>query len=147
MISADKSARPRAGDSYHKRSPQRRPDRQKQNPFYDQAKMLADTMWEDAMSLSDILAPDSPADQEPLDDSDAWMVLESAATIMSPHFWDDPAALEDLLQLRQKFAPHMVDPALKVRVGYLKKVQKNTPDVTITPANEKFAEQMRRLKQ
>jgi hypothetical protein len=125
-------------------------DRRAQKPSYDpiakRAKMLSDIVWEKAMKIAAVLAPEHPLDQEPLSDHESWMLLEAVAVGLSPSAWDDPQALTDLYQLRKMFLPGAADETLKIRAAQLKREQAALPDPTISPASPDFARRMERLK-
>lgn len=139
VIYADRSGMPRRESS-------RRAARQTYDPMAHRAKLLSDLLWERAKKLASILAPDEPADQEPLDDFEAWMILEHAAVAISPMTWDDPDALTDLFRLRRLFAPDLASESLKLRAAQVRKERAMLPDPSITPQSPEWEERIRRLK-
>ena len=115
------------------------------NPLAEETKLVADRMWEDAMALSKVLAPDVPADAEPMDDFDVWWLLEEVAVDLSPMVWDDPAAIEDLIRLRRQFAPEMDSTPLRTVATLRRREKAMLPDPAVTPQSEEWAAKQKRL--
>lgn len=93
-----------------------RTTKRKPSPVYDplkvRAKALSDQLWERAMEIARVLAPDVPVDHVELDERQQWILLERVALNLSPFVWDDPDAIRDLYMLRKKFIPKAADPSL-----------------------------------
>ena len=115
------------------------------NPLEDLSTALSYRVWEAAKIIADQLAPDEPADMEPLDDHDQWMLLETVASKLSPQAWDDPNAITALYNFRKKFAPVLAHPRLQTWAQLKKKEQGMLPDPEITPDSEDFEKMKRRL--
>jgi hypothetical protein len=115
------------------------------DPMKTQAKLLADRMWEDAKKIANVLAPDSPTDQQELDPKDQWMVLELVASSVSPLYWDKPEAIRDLYRLRKMFVPNANSDYLKIVAQKVAKQTKSLPDPNITPESPEFDKARRRL--
>ena len=105
------------------------------DPIKQRAKMVADLLWERAMEIANILAPDVPADHEVLPDDIQWEILEKAASSLSPAAWDDPDAILDLYRLRKKFYPELAYPWLVDHARRMRSVQRATPKSEETPQN------------
>lgn len=113
---------------------QRRGQRPQSTPLYEDAKRMADLMWEDAQRLAEAFAPEVPSDAEPLDEEMQFNILMTAAVEFSPGYWDDPDALEDLFRLKKKFMG--VEDAELREFAKVAKVQRtNMPDPRMTPAH------------
>lgn len=123
---------------------QRRAERPGPNPLYEQAKQLGDALYEDAKKLADILAPDHPVDTEELDPFDQYQILEHAAVLFSPGYWDDPDALEDLFRLRKRFTGRETQ-ELKEFAKVARARRKRMPDIDVTPENPEFQKMMRKV--
>lgn len=115
------------------------------DPINERADILADLLWERARRIADVLAPEVPYDQEPMDDEDVWLLLETVALNLSPAVWDNPNAIEDLIRLRKKFAPQLIRPELTEIAKYRRKTERLIPDPKVTPQSEEFAKMMRRI--
>lgn len=116
----------------------------RQRDLYDEAKRLADVMWEDARKLADALAPEIPTDAEELPALDQLILLETVATELSPHYWDNPDAVEALYRLKREVRG--VDlPYLKDIAKQQRQMKRNLPDPAISPANPEFERQAARL--
>lgn len=123
---------------------ERRASKPGSEPLRDRAKFLADVLYERAKNLAETLAPEVPADAEPLDPYDQWNILEAAAAAFSPAYWDEPEALDDLYKLRKQFMG-VDDEQLKALAKEAKQRKRFTPDLSITPASPEFAKQARRM--
>lgn len=115
------------------------------DPIKERAKIVADRLWEKAVELANILAPDVPADHEQLPDEYQWMILERVAQSLSPQSWDDPDAILDLYRLRRKFAPMVAYEWLKDIAAEKRKLKRAMPRADITPENPEYDAIMRRL--
>lgn len=109
------------------------------------AKSIADLAWEKARVLVELIAPEVPVDQEPLDDHMSWHILEDAALSVSPETWDNPEALKDLIALRKRFAPQLHDENLAILAKAREKEARARWDPSITPASDKFEAMAKRL--
>lgn len=127
------------------RSEKRRQRPPAYDPLKDRAKEVADILWERAMAIAKVLAPDVPNDVEEIDPFDQWLLLETVASKLSPAYWDSPAAITDLYKLRQQFAPHLAQDWLPAAAKFRKQEQAGLPDPAITPENPEFAKNQRRL--
>lgn len=115
------------------------------NPMEELSTALEYRVWEASKIIADQLAPDEPADMEPLEDHDQWMLLEHVALNLSPQAWDDPNAINALYDLRKRFAPALATPDLKV-LAHLKKTEKGLlPDPSVTPESPEWTKQKNRL--
>lgn len=114
------------------------------DPLYDRAKHVADILFERAMNLAKVFAPEVPADTEQLDEYDQWNILEATAAAFSPGYWDDPDALDDLYRLRKQFMG-VEDPQLKALSKVAKVKRRYMPDPSITPENPEFERMKRRM--
>lgn len=136
------------GQSGRGKRPQsrKRAKRTQYDPINDRAKLVADTMYERAKLIANAIAPDVPADSEPLDDFQTWMILESVAMNLSPVAWDEPDAIADLIRLRKQFGGGMLDTE---RLKAFKRLQETDarmiPDPDITPQSPEWKEQQKRL--
>lgn len=112
--------------------------KRKPKPTYDpikqRAKMVSDELWERAMEIAKVLAPDTPADHEKLPEQMQWAILETVATNLSPYSWDDPEAIRDLYMLRKKFYPQGADPALMEFANRKRRFDRLVPGPEQTPA-------------
>lgn len=126
-------------------TPQRRAPKPSYDPLKERAKLVADQLWERAVAVAKVLAPDVPADQEPLPEWDQWMVLERVAMQLSPAAWNDANAIEDLFKLRKLFAPQMAEEWMPIAAKYRRKEQAGLPDPAVSPASPEFEKNMRRL--
>lgn len=118
----------------------------KHDPIHDRQKLLGDLMFEKIKALAEVLEPEVPSDSEPLDDVQVHLILETAAVNLSPHAWDDPAAIEDLIRLRKKFAPGVLETDTLKAVKRLAETDKRmVPDPSITPQSPEWKEQQKRL--
>lgn len=118
----------------------------KYDPIYDGAKALADQIYADAKALADELAPETPTDSEAIDERTQYAILERVAIRLSPEFWDDPDAIEDLFRLRGKFAPQAQRDYLKTIASAVRKSRNALPDVGITPADPRYEPMLERMK-
>lgn len=114
------------------------------DPLYDRSKFVADVLWERAVELARVMAPEVPADSEALPEYDQWQILEAAAAAFSPGYWDDPEALEDLYRYRKQYLG-TEDEQLKALAGVAKERAKALPDPSITPQNPEFERIAKRL--
>ncbi|MFW6174357.1 MAG: hypothetical protein ACOC5K_01080 [Chloroflexota bacterium] len=109
------------------------------NPIYERAKLLADTLYERAKKLAEAMAPEHPADTEALPEYDQFMILQQAALHLTPEWWDNPDALEDLYRFRQKFLG-IEDKGLKEIAKQLRKEREKLPNPRITPQSPEWDE-------
>lgn len=114
------------------------------NPLYERAKMLADELWERAQRMAEALAPEIPADTEPLDEWDQWQILQATALSFSPGYWDDPDALEDLYRLKLQFTGRD-DRELQALAKLAKAKREALPPPEMTPRNPKWAETIEKV--
>ncbi len=121
----------------------RRAERSDYNPLRELSKMVADVMWERAKVVAEAMAPEMPADAEPLDEVEQYEILERVALELSPVYWDNPDAIKDLYEFRKKFTGQD-DQMLKMAYEQVSKLEKKLPDPTITPANPEYEKMMRR---
>lgn len=128
-----------------RRTGQTRRQRSAYDPLRENAKLIADTMWERAMEIAKIFAPDIPTDAEELPEEMQWLILEVTAMNLSPESWDDPAAIQDLHRLRKQFAPSVPGDDLPVLARYKQRERELRPDPSISPQNPAFEEKARRL--
>lgn len=115
------------------------------NPLLEDAKFLADLLWEDAKKFRGVMEGSAPNDMMELSEHDIWLILENLATSLPPAEWNDEHALTDLFDLRKKFT-EMVHPELRVLAQQARRVNRLIPDVGITPLNPEFEAMQRRLK-
>lgn len=106
--------------------------------------MLADIMWERAVKLAETIAPEVPTDAEPLDEYEQYLILERTSLLLSPGYWEDPDALDDLYRLRKKYQ-EFDDENLKQRARQARSMKESLPDPAISPANPEFEKRMRKL--
>lgn len=125
----------------------RRSSREAYDPIMERARMVANELWERAVNISEVLAPDEPTDQEELPSREQWMLLETVAVNLSPNAWDDPDAVMDLYQLRRAFDPARDHEPLKQMSMAQRRLRKMLPDPKVSPANPEFATHQRRLKE
>lgn len=124
----------------------RRPKRPAFDPLREQAKLVADELWERAKKIAKVLAPEVPTDMEPMEDSDMWLFLETFALRMAPEFWEDPEMINDLYRLRGQFAPRVPREHLKEIERAVRVSQRALPDVEISPASPEYDDMMNRMK-
>lgn len=122
----------------------------KWDPLTERVRLVANEVWERSTQLLNVLAPERPADAEELDPLQQWQLLESAAMVLPPVYWDRPDALEDLIRLRTRFVPEpyrslMGTDQLKAVKRLRERQAKDLPDPAISPANPEFEEKVRRL--
>ncbi|GIV04052.1 MAG: hypothetical protein KatS3mg015_2882 [Fimbriimonadales bacterium] len=103
------------------------------DPIKQRAKMVSDLLWERAVEVAKILAPDIPADHEVLPDDMQWQILERVASSLSPAAWDDPNAILDLYRLRKKFYPELAYPWLVDHARRVRSAQRVIPKPEETP--------------
>lgn len=125
----------------------RRPKTRAKRPSYDpietRAKWLADALWESAMKIANVLAPQNPVGQQELPPFDQWVLLETVAMNLSPGYWDEPSAIEDLYKLRTQFLPPKEKwEWLQVLARERVKESKGLPDPSITPQNPEFRKRL-----
>ena len=120
-----------------KQPAKRKRDPQAYDPLHEGATIVGAHMYEGALQLSRILAPDHPADAEELPDDVQWEILELTAFEVTPHTWEDPNAIEDLIRLRKKFAPRSAASSEYLKpVAKLRRTEKrNLPDLNVTMAS------------
>lgn len=104
--------------------------------------MLADILWEKAMKLADVIAPEHPLGTLQMEPAEQWQFLEAVAMELSPTYWDDPDAIKSLYDLRKRFAPQLATPALAKLAQAQAKIQQVAPDLAVTPENPKFDRKM-----
>lgn len=123
----------------------RRQDRGRYDPIAEGAAMLANRAWEAAGRIAAALAPEVPMDMEPMDPHDSWLLLEAVAVGLPVEHWDDPAALNDLYDLRKKFMPDLASDRIKALAKLAETNRRLLPDPNVTPENPLFAKQKARL--
>lgn len=119
--------------------------RPRYNPIRERAKVVADELFERAMKVAQWSSPDAPDDQEALPDDQLWGFLELVAVELSPAYWDDPDALDELYRLRGEFAPDAPRDDLPPLAKAARVAQRNRPDVSITPANPDYERMVQRV--
>lgn len=110
-----------------------------ENPIYNRAKILADIIYERAKNLAEALAPEHPADTEEIPEIDQFLILQRAAVYLTPEWWDNPDALEDLYKLRKKFLD-LDDKWLHEKAKELRKEREALPSPRITPQSAEWDE-------
>ena len=124
----------------------KRARRTQYDPITERAKLIADLMYERAKNIAEAMAPDIPADSEPLEDHEVWLMLEEVALNLSPVAWNEPEALADLIRLRKQFGGGQLDTE---RLKTYKQLQETDarmlPDPNITPQSPEWKEQQKRL--
>lgn len=131
---------------YRTRGRNRRGKKPDFNPMRDSAKSLADELYHRAKEIADTIAPERPQDTEEADDKDVWILLERVSLRLSPEFWDDPDAIDDLIRLRSKFEPRIPVEHLKPIARAVRKSRAALPDVSVTPASPEYEKMVERLK-
>lgn len=134
-----------AGD-YRTRGRNRRGHRPNYDPLYDGAKALADELYAGACAIRDVIAPARPTDAVEVDEKNVYAILERVAIRLSPEFWDDPDAIDDLFRLRGQFAPAAPRDYLKTISTAVRKSRAALPDVGITPADPRYEPMLERMK-
>lgn len=119
-------------------------DERRRQDLYTEGKRLADVMWEDAVKLANVLAPEIPVDSEPLPELDQLILLESVAAELPVQFWNQPDAVEALFKLKQRIRGVTL-PYLKDVAAMQRRMARNLPDPRVSPANPEFAEHSQRL--
>lgn len=114
------------------------------NPLYERAKMVADELWERAQQIAEALAPEIPADAEPLDEWTQFQILQATALSFSPGYWDDPDALADLYRLKLQFTGRD-DRELQTLAKLAKTKREALPPKEMTPRNPKWDETIERV--
>jgi hypothetical protein len=135
------SAMTRPGKTTNKRK-----DAPSFDPLKERAQWMANTVWERAKAIAQVLAPQNPVDQEEMPPYMQWLLLEKVAINLSPAAWDDPEAIKDLYDLRKQFAPALAHDWMPVMARYRKTEQAHIPDPTVTPASPDFEKMKQRLK-
>lgn len=123
-----------------------RPAAASYDPLKERARWLANTLYERAKKIAEVMAPDVPSDMEEIPEDMQWRVLELVSTQLSPEFWDDPDAILDLYKLRKRFAPTLADERLPLIADFKRKERAMLPDPDITPESPEFEKQMARMK-
>ena len=127
-----------------KRVTTRRGTRSQTDPLYVRSKTVADQLFERIERLVDMLAPERPTDTEPLNEFDQFNILQLAAVIHSPGYWDDPEALTDLYRLKKQFTGR--DDQQLVEFAKAAKARKEAlPPPEMTPQNPKWREMMDKM--
>lgn len=116
----------------------------KYDPLMTRAKLVADELWERAMRVAEIMAPEEPSDAEPLDDLTTFQILQTLATNMSPEFWDS-GAVEDYHRLLGMFAPEVPREHLPEIARMRRQMERGLPDPSITPQNPEYKKMLGRM--
>lgn len=123
----------------------RRQPRGQYDPIAERARLLSMKVWEVASDIAEALAPEHPLDMEPMDPHDQWLLLESVAVGLPVEHWDDPAALNDLYDLRKKYMPELATDRIRALAKLAEANRRLLPDPAITPENQEFEKQRARL--
>ena len=123
----------------------RRGNRPQQPPLLEEAHALADMLFNDAMELVDILAPDNPIDTVQLEDREIYRLLESIAVELPVMYWDDhPEAIRDLARLRKAFGGRDSEYLIALATRF-ESINKKKPDHEIAPGGPAWEAQEKRM--
>lgn len=97
------------------------------------------------MAIAEALSPAAPDDMEEMDDQNLWGFLEMLAAELSPAYWDDPDAIDELYRLRGMFVPNAPRDDLPPIAKAVRAARRSTPDLSVSPANPEYERMVQRV--